>query len=623
MKKITFSILMMLSFSLLSFAQVQVGTDTSTTSNYPITSCYGYTYSQQIYLASEINTSGNITELSFYLDAQTSTADFSESTDWTVYLGHSTKTEFVDTDNWEDLSNLSSVYTGTVTFPAEDNWFTITLDTPFAYNGTDNLILAVDENLTGYDCSMYWRKTDTPNNRSIYYRNDGTNPDPETPPTATGISSFTNNVIFGGLVASLPPNCDAALTSPINGATDAHLTNPITWSAATGSATGYKVTVGTTSGGNDIADAVDVGDVTEYDAPDFISGQTYYVTITPYNDQGDATSCTEESFTAISAPVCVSNPTATPDASCGNYDVPLAWDAEVTADGYYLTIGTTPGGNDVADAIDLATNSYTLNGPSIDTTYYWTVVPYNSAGSATGCVENMFATVATGCYCDSVPTSNDNSGITNVNFQGTDFATEDVTYFDHSGTVIDVQQSVIAQLSIDFATGYTYDTNIWIDLNDNYEFEASELLFDGVSASTNPTTLDASFAIPVDAALGEHAMRIGTADSGQSTPNPCYSGSYGVTLDFKVNVGETLSVENFDHEAAFTYFPNPVNDKLSLRAKNNIQNVSVYNMLGQEVVKIAPNMVDAEVDMTDLQIGTYFVKVTINDATKTIKVLKK
>jgi gliding motility-associated-like protein len=31
-------------------------------------------------------------------------------------------------------------------------------------------------------------------------------------------------------------------------------------------------------------------------------------------------------------------------------------------------------------------------------------------------------------------------------------------------------------------------------------------------------------------------MRIGTADSGQSTPNPCYNGSWGVTVDMTINV---------------------------------------------------------------------------------------
>ena len=62
---------------------------------------------------------------------------------------------------------------------------------------------------------------------------------------------------------------------------------------------------------------------------------------------------------------------------------------------------------------------------------------------------------------------------------------------------------------------------------------------------------------------------------------------------------------------------------LSLEAQNNIQNVSVYNMLGQEVVRVSPNVVETQLDMSALQVGAYFVKVTINNATKTIKVLKK
>ena len=36
-------------------------------------------------------------------------------------------------------------------------------------------------------------------------------------------------------------------------------------------------------------------------------------------------------------------------------------------------------------------------------------------------------------------------------------------------------------------------------------------------------------------------MRIGTADTGQATPNPCYSGSYGVTVDMLINVTEPPS----------------------------------------------------------------------------------
>ena len=151
-------------------------------------------------------------------------------------------------------------------------------------------------------------------------------------------------------------------------------------------------------------------------------------------------------------------------------------------------------------------------------------------------------TVETPAYCDSEPTSNDGSGISSVAFNGTDFTSGgDITYEDFTATAVEAGQSTTASLNITFATGYTYDTHVWVDLNDDYNFDSSELLFTGESMSMNPTTLDASFLVPSDAPLGDHRVRIGTADSGQSTPNPCYNGSYGVTIDMIITVVEPPS----------------------------------------------------------------------------------
>lgn len=85
----------------------------------------------------------------------------------------------------------------------------------------------------------------------------------------------------------------------------------------------------------------------------------------------------------------------------------------------------------------------------------------------------------------------------------------------------------------------------------------------------------------------------------------------------------SLSVDTVDVVQTLKYFPNPVNDKLNLRAQSNIQNVGVYNMLGQEVMRLAPNAVSSDVDMSALQAGAYFVKVSINDKVETIRIIKK
>ena len=73
----------------------------------------------------------------------------------------------------------------------------------------------------------------------------------------------------------------------------------------------------------------------------------------------------------------------------------------------------------------------------------------------------------------------------------------------------------------------------------------------------------------------------------------------------------------------FEYFPNPVNDNLSLKGQSNIQSVVVDNMLGQEIKRMAPNTLETEVNMTALSQGSYFVKVSINDVLQTIRIIKK
>lgn len=85
----------------------------------------------------------------------------------------------------------------------------------------------------------------------------------------------------------------------------------------------------------------------------------------------------------------------------------------------------------------------------------------------------------------------------------------------------------------------------------------------------------------------------------------------------------TLSTTNLENQAAFTYFPNPVKNTLTLNAQNTIENVVMYNMLGQQVLRVMPNTIDSELDMSNLQTGTYFVKVTIANVTKTIRVIKQ
>ena len=235
------------------------------------------------------------------------------------------------------------------------------------------------------------------------------------------------------------------------------------------------------------------------------------------------------------APNCATV-TATPNATCGNFATILTWNLVDGVDGYYLSLGTTAGGTDIINNESIGdVNTYSYTG-SFNTTYFYTLTPFNAFGSATGCVEQSFATFVDGCVCASYPISNDNNGITNVQLGNVDFPNGDVVYADYTSTPVDLGQGLSTNLQVSFATGFTYDTNIWIDFNNDLNFDDSEIVISGNSPQPNPSNLDLTFTMPADAALGVHRMRLGSADFGQVPPNPCFSGSYGVTIDFSVNI---------------------------------------------------------------------------------------
>lgn len=202
MKKITFLLLLGFLWSWCSFAQVAIGEPDGTTSSLPIVGLYNYSYSQQLVYASEINAAGDINSISFTYASGTTTY----STQWTIYLGHTSKQSFTSNTDWEPVSNLTQVYTGTVTYPAAGEVMTITFDTPFTYSNTDNLIIAVTELEPDYGGTISFAKGSTiaGSNRSIYFRSDTEIPDPNNPPTANDRFGYINYLTLGGIQQSCP-----------------------------------------------------------------------------------------------------------------------------------------------------------------------------------------------------------------------------------------------------------------------------------------------------------------------------------------------------------------------------------------------------------------------------------
>ncbi len=88
------------------------------------------------------------------------------------------------------------------------------------------------------------------------------------------------------------------------------------------------------------------------------------------------------------------------------------------------------------------------------------------------------------------------------------------------------------------------------------------------------------------------------------------------------DANSTTSISDLE-AVGFTYYPNPVNDSLTMKANENISSVSVFNMLGQEVKRSTPSALETNIDMSNLANGTYFVKAQVGDAVGTFKIVKK
>ncbi|WP_188405813.1 T9SS type A sorting domain-containing protein, partial [Psychroflexus salis] len=83
-----------------------------------------------------------------------------------------------------------------------------------------------------------------------------------------------------------------------------------------------------------------------------------------------------------------------------------------------------------------------------------------------------------------------------------------------------------------------------------------------------------------------------------------------------------VSTIDFD-SANFSYYPNPVKTSITIDATNNVEEIEVFNMLGQRVITQRPNQTNPRLEMGNLEAGVYLMKVSINGASKTFQVIKE
>ncbi len=167
------------------YAEHIVGNGTANNYYSPMCNYYNNSYAEMIYPASEFDGAGTITELSF--DVASSTA--LDYTSLKIYLGTRSSSTYSGTSDWTPFDGLSLVYSRTNgSVGTATGWETYTLDTPYEYNGTDNLVVVVSRRGNNYTNSLKYNYTNV-TNTTLYMQQDAAM-DYEFPVDVTGSRSY-------------------------------------------------------------------------------------------------------------------------------------------------------------------------------------------------------------------------------------------------------------------------------------------------------------------------------------------------------------------------------------------------------------------------------------------------
>jgi len=217
---------------------------------------------------------------------------------------------------------------------------------------------------------------------------------------------------------------------------------------------------------------------------------------------------------------------------------------------YYLSTSATapPNTTPATGTVSAGTTILNLSSLASNTTYYLWV--RSSCGtdiygewSTVASFTTLVAPVVT-CVPSGATFTQDVNGIINVTMGSINNTTgiEANNYGDYSGLSTNAPQGSTVNVAITYGTGFTYDTAIWVDWNNDGDFnDASEAVYTGVSAAPNPSILLASFVVPNSPTsnLGPIRMRIGGIDAptfAGGPLTPCRAGEFQAFEDYIINV---------------------------------------------------------------------------------------
>lgn len=121
--------------------------DESVDTHGPVVYWSTYDHTEHIYYAKEINgqAGDQIKRIGYVYSGNSNLTDRTAESEVKIYMGHTSMKGFASGEDAMKPSDLTLVYDGTMVLePGTDNMLTFTLDTPFEYDPTQNLVIVVD-----------------------------------------------------------------------------------------------------------------------------------------------------------------------------------------------------------------------------------------------------------------------------------------------------------------------------------------------------------------------------------------------------------------------------------------------------------------------------------------------
>jgi len=105
---------------------------------------------------------------------------------------------------------------------------------------------------------------------------------------------------------------------------------------------------------------------------------------------------------------------------------------------------------------------------------------------------------------------------------------------------------------------------------------------------------------------------------------------YVVTRDVDVTLSEIvitsnapLSTKNFEI-AGLNVYPNPAQDSWTVKTQNiKMSTIQVFDILGKQVLSLAPNAIEAKIDASALKSGLYFAKINTDNGSSSVKLVRQ